>query len=120
MLIMPATIVGDWQYSDTADIVDTTAVEAMAAKTGARHLVTGIQATNTDTAVGTVIQILSASTVIGQVMVGPYVAAAPGASYAEASYFKPLKGGSGEAINIKCVTTSAQVRCSLQGVTVVA
>lgn len=120
MLHSSITAVGDWQHADAADVTGTTAVEAVAAKSGHRHLVMAIQATNTDTAVGTIIQIRSGTTVIGYISVGPHVVLAPGTNFAQATFPKPLKGNPGENINFVCVTDSAQVRCSLQGVTVVA
>ena len=110
--------INEWQYASAADITDTTAVEAKAAPgTGKRHRVVAVQVTNSDTAVGTVVRVLSASTVLANLHVGPYVAAAPGTSYAQAVFPLPLRGGSNEAINVDCVTTSAQVRVSLQGYT---
>jgi hypothetical protein len=109
-------MISDWQYASSADITDTTAV-AVAAAPGAakRHRVVAIQVTNSDTAVGTVVQVLTASTVIANLFVGPYVAAAPGVSYAQATFPLPLKGGVNEAINVIAVTNSAQVRVSVQG-----
>jgi len=115
-MIRPQTIIKDWQYADTADITDTTAVVVAAAPgAGKRNYVVGVQVTNSNIAVGTVVQLLSGSTVIANLFVGPYVAATPGNSFAQASFLQPLKGGVNEAINVKCVTTSAQVRTSVQG-----
>lgn len=116
MIHSSITAAGDWQYADAADVTDTNAVEAVAARAGYRHRVCAIQATNTDTAVGTVIQIRTGTTVIGNIFVGPFVAAAPGGEGAYVTFPMPLKGTVGENINFICVTTSAQVRCSLQGV----
>lgn len=111
------TAAGEWQYASAADIADTNAVEVVALKAGYRHRVMAIQANNTDTAVGTVIQIRTGTTVIGNLFVGPFVAAAPGDSTDEAVYPMPLIGAVGANINVICVTTSAQVRVSVQGVT---
>lgn len=114
--LMPKSIIKDWQYADANDIADTTAVEVAAAPgTGKRNYVTAIQVTNTDTAVGTVVQVLDGSTVIANLHVGPYVAAAPGTSYAQAVFPSPLRCSDNAACNVKCVTTSAQVRTSVQG-----
>jgi hypothetical protein len=53
--------------------------------------------------------------VIWNGFVGPFVAAAPGSSVDGDQFVKPLKGGDNEAINVDVVTTSAQVRASVQG-----
>ena len=108
---------GDWQYASTADITDTNAVEVVAAKTGYRHRVCAIQAHSSDTAVGTVVNILTGATVIGSIFVGPFVVAAPGSATVCATYPVPLKGAVSANINVQAVTTSAQLRVSLQGVT---
>jgi hypothetical protein len=113
---MPGTIIADWQYASAADIVDTTAVEVAAAPgSGKRNYVVAIQVGNSDTAVGSFVRILSGATVIANLFVGPFVAAAPGSSYAQATFPQPLKGADNAAINVDVVTTSAQVRVSVQG-----
>jgi hypothetical protein len=109
--------VGDWQYASTSDIADTSAVEAVAAKTGARHRVTDITLNNTDTAVATLVQVRSGTTVLWTGFLGPYIAAAPGVNQIDHSFVRPLKGDSGANINVICVTTSAQVRASVSGYT---
>jgi hypothetical protein len=109
--------VGDWQYASTSDIADTSAVEAVAAKTGARHRVTDITLNNTDTAVATLVQVRSGTTVLWTGFLGPYIAAAPGVNQIDHSFVRPLKGDSGANINVICVTTSAQVRASISGYT---
>ena len=111
------TAAGDWQYASTADIADTNAVEVVALRTGYRHRVMAIQVHNSDTAVGTVVNIRTGTTVIGSVFVGPFVAAAPGGEGIAVVYTMPLKGDVSANINVICVTTSAQVRVSVQGVT---
>ena len=111
------TAAGDWQYASTSDIADTNAVECVAAKTGYRHRVMAIQANNTDTAVGTVVNIRSGTTVLASVFVGPFVAAAPGGEGIAVTYPMPLKGDVSGNINVIAVTTSAQLRVSVQGVT---
>lgn len=118
-MIMPAAIINEWQYASTSDIADTTPVEVKAAPGAAnRHRVTGIHVVNSDTAVGTYVQLLSGSTVIWTGFVPPYIAAAPGTNVDGDQFVKSLIGGLNEAINVACVTTSAQVRVSVQGVTV--
>ena len=117
MIHSSITAAGNWQYASAADITDTTAVEVVAAKAGYRHRVTGAHAINTDTAVGTIVQIRTGTTVIGNLFVAPFVAAAPGDSTDDDEYSMPLIGDVGANINVICVTTSAQVRVSLQGVT---
>lgn len=121
MLIMPRTIVSDWQYASSADIVDTNAVTVSAAPgTTLRNYVSGVDVHNSDIAVGTVVNVLSGSTVIWSCFVSPFVVAAPGSSHVGRCFVQPLKGGANEAITVQCVTTSAQVRVALQGFTAVA
>jgi hypothetical protein len=62
------------------------------------------------------VHILSAATVIWTGFISPYVVAAPGSSYIEATFPSPLRGGIGEAINVK-VETASQIRFNLQGFT---
>jgi hypothetical protein len=111
-------IVGIWQFASTSDIADTNAVEAAAAPgSGKRHRVTAVQINNTDTAVGTVVNIRSGTTVLASLFVGPFVAAAPGSAGSAATYPMPLIGSDNGNINVICVTTSAQARVSVQGYT---
>lgn len=120
-MIMPKQIIAQWQYASSADITDTTPVAVKAAGgSGKRHLVTGVHFVNSDIAVGSYVRVLSGSTVIWNGFVGPFVAAAPGSSVDGEQFNTPLVGGDNEAINVDVVTTSAQVRVSIQGVTVVA
>lgn len=109
--------IGDWQYASTSDIADTTAVEVVAAKTGARHRVTDITLNNTDTAVATLVQVRSGTTVLWTGFLAPYIAAAPGVNQIDRSFVRPLKGDADANINVICVTTSAQVRASISGYT---
>lgn len=108
---------GDWQFVSAADITDTSAVEVVAAKTGYRHRVTDITINNTDTAVATLVNVRSGTTVLWTGFLGPYIAAAPGVNQIDRSFVRPLKGDSGANINVICVTTSAQVRASISGYT---
>ena len=117
---VPSAVISEFQYADTADVVDTNPVTIAAARVGARNCLMAIQVTNTDIAVGTVVQILDGSTVIGNIFVGPFVAAAPGDAFAQATFPKPLKCSENTALRFQCVTTSAQVRISAQGYTATA
>jgi hypothetical protein len=110
--------VGDWQYASTSDIADTNAVEVAAAPGAGRlHRVTDVAIHNSDTAVGTVVNVRSGTTVLWSGFVSPYVAAAPGSSHISHAFVRPLKGGANEAINVICITNSAQVRVSVGGYT---
>lgn len=121
MIIETLTLIGEWQYTSPSDITDTTPVVVAAAPgAGKRHRVTGVHFSNSDTAVGSNVQILSGSTAIWTGFVGPFVAAAPGSSNDGDQFAKSLIGGENEAISVVVLTTSAQVRASVQGVTVVA
>jgi hypothetical protein len=108
---------GDWQYASTSDIADTNAVEAVAAKTGSIHRVTDITINNTDTAVATLVQVRSSTTVLWTGFLGPYIAAAPGVNQVDHSFVRPLKGVASQNINVICITNSAQVRASISGYT---
>jgi hypothetical protein len=114
--LTPGTIADQWQYVTAADITDTNAAEAKAAKTRNRHYVTSVQVANSDTTPGTYVHLLSGSTVIWTGFISPYVVAAPGQSYIEATFPSPLRGGISEAINVK-VESAAQIRFNVQGFT---
>jgi len=112
--VIPAT---SWQYVSPAEIADTADDEVKAAVVGSYHYVCAVQISNTDVTVGTMVVVKSASTVIWAGFVSPYVAAAPGVSYIEAVFPKPLRSAVSEAINVACLTTSAQVTFCAQGFT---
>lgn len=114
--LLPGTVANQWQYVSPADITDTAADEAVAAKSGYRHHVVAVQISNSDSTPGTYVHILSGSTIIWTGFVGPYVVAAPGSSYIAAEFPSPLRGGIGEAINVS-VETAAQIRVGIQGFT---
>lgn len=105
------TPVKEWQFASTADTVDTTAVPVVAAVAGMRHRVMAVQVTNSHATVATVVQILTGSTVIANLMVGAVN------GYAEAVFTMPLMGALATNIQFACVTTGAAVRVSVQGVT---
>jgi hypothetical protein len=117
-MIIPSAPIAEWQYASSADIVNTTAVEVAPAVASQRNRVTGIDVHNSDTAVGTVVNVLSGSTVIWSCFVNPFVVAAPGQNHVGRNFNQPLVGGVSEAISVQCVTDSAQVRVSLQGIRV--
>lgn len=107
----------NWSYVSPAEIADTSDDEMVAAATGKKHYVTGVQISNTDTAVGTVVVLKSGSTVIWAGMVGPHVAATPGSAFISASFLTPIPTAAGAALNCACLTTSAQVTVCAQGYT---
>jgi hypothetical protein len=115
--LTPGTVADIWSYVSPADVADTAADEAKAAKTGYRHHVCGVQVSNSDTAVATLVNILSGSTVLWTGFLPPYIAAAPGTHYIAAVFTPPLMGGIGEAINVINTTDSAQTRYNVQGFT---
>ena len=113
--LMPGTIIGDWQYASTADIASTDTVEVKAAHgSDKRNYVTGVQVTNSHATQGTLVQILSGSTVIANLYVGPQIAATGSTNGYGVTFMQPLKGGVNEAINVDCAAGAA-VRVSLQG-----
>lgn len=107
-----------WQYVSPAEIADTSDDEVIAAAAGKYHYVTGIQLSNTDTSVATYVVLKSgASTVIWKGFLVPYIAATPGPGYIQAVFPVPLKCALGEALNVACLTSSAQVTACVQGFT---
>ena len=115
--LINAAPTGDWQYASPSDITNTSAVEVVAAKTGCRHRVTDITINNTDTAVATLVNVRSGTTVLWTGFLGPYIAAAPGVNQIDRSFVRPLKGDADANINVINVTDSAQVRVSISGYT---
>jgi hypothetical protein len=114
-MLMTQNFVSTWQYVSAADITDTNATAAAAAPgAGRRHRVVAVQIANVDTTPGTFVHILSGSTVIWTGFVSPYVVAAPGASYIEATFPIPLVCATNEACNVK-VETASQIRFNVQG-----
>ena len=105
----------EWVYASAGAIADTTAVVLVAAVAGKRHFLNGLQLSNTDATVGTVVQILSASTVIWQFYLAPQIAATTGHSGVPIVFPTPLRAAIGEALSVKCVTTSAEVYANAQG-----
>lgn len=94
----------------TSDIADTTSTEIKAAGGGSiRHYITAITVSNTDLTVVSLVQVLCAATVVWS---GP--AAALGGGYS-VSLPTPIRCGANEAVNIKPVTTSAEIRASITG-----
>lgn len=106
---------GTWQYASAADVTDTTSTEMTAAVASTRKYTKTCTFSNTDATVGTYINILSASTVIGVVYVAAQVAATAGSNSLHVEFTPPLRGGVNEAINFQAVTTSAQLRTACQG-----
>lgn len=115
--LTPGTVADIWSYVSPADVADTAADEAKAAKVGYRHHVGSVQVTNSDTGVATLVNILSGSTVLWTGFIGLYLAAGPGSNYIAAVFNPPLRGGLGEAINVINTTDSAQTRYNVQGFT---
>ncbi len=107
----------NWQYVSPSEIADTNDDEVVAAVVGKKHYVTGVQISNTDTSVATYVVVKSGSTVIWKGFLGPYIAATPGSGYIDATFLHPLEGAAGEAINVACLTSSAQVTFCAQGYT---
>lgn len=107
----------EWTYPSAGAITDTTAVEMKAAVTGKRNYLTAIQLSNTDATVGTVVQVLSAATVLWQFYLAPQIAATNGQNGVSIPFPVPLRSATGEALNVKCVTTSAEVYANAQGYT---
>lgn len=107
----------EWAYASAGAIADTTAVALKAAVTGKRNYLCAIQLSNTDATVGTIVQVLSASTVLWQFYLAPQIAATAGQNGVAITFPVPLRSATSEALNVKCVTTSAEVYANAQGYT---
>lgn len=107
----------EWTYAAAGAIADTTAVELKAAVTGKRNYLCSLQLSNTDATAGTIVQILSASTVLWQFYMAPQIAATTGHHGVAIVFAVPLRSATGEALNVKCVTTSSEVYANAQGYT---
>lgn len=107
----------EWAYASAGAIADTTAVELKAAVTGKRNYLCALQLSNTDATVGTIVQILSASTVLWQFYMSAQIAATAGNPGVPIVFPVPLRSATGEALNVKCVTNSAEVYANAQGYT---
>lgn len=100
-----------WTYAGvTTGIADTTAVAIKAAVTDAVIELDSIQFTNSDASVATEVEILSATTVLWR-----GYAPAAGVSPQKHDFAGSIKTVAGEALNVKAVTTSAQLIVSAQG-----
>lgn len=103
----------DWQFaSATGGIVNTTAVAAKAAgAAGIRNYVTGLQLQNQHATVGTEFVVLDgASTVIFRTYLPPVMNVPVAVTFPT-----PLRGTAAAALQVACITTGAQVHCSVQG-----
>lgn len=102
-----------WVYNSAADIVDTTPVEAKAATANKRHVVTKIIGSNSDATAGTLLRVLSATTVKAQ-----YPNPADFGGFKDECFEEPIVCVVGEALNIDCPTTSSQSRVTIWGATI--
>lgn len=107
----------EWTYTSPAAIADTAADEIKAAVSGKRNYLCALQISNTDATVGTLVQVLSASTVLWQFYLAPQVAATNGQNGVPIVFPVPLRSATGEALNVLCVTNSAEVYVNAQGYT---
>ena len=100
-----------WAYTSPAVIEDTTAVAVKAASTGYKHRVCAIQLCNADASVDTMVQLLDHETVIWQGLI------VHGQPPVAVNFDIPLVVTVSKALNVKCVTTSAEVYVNVQGFT---
>lgn len=107
----------EWTYPSAGAITNQTAVAMRAAVTGKRNYVCAVQLSNTHATVGTLVQILSAATVLWQFYVAPQIAATAGQNGVSITFPTPLAGATGEAINVACVTNGSSVYANAQGYT---
>lgn len=107
----------EWVYASAGAIADTTAVALKAAVAGKINYLSAIQLSNLDATVGTIVQVLSASTVLWQFYLAPQIAATNGQNGVAIVFPVPLRSAVNEALNVKCVTNSAEVYANAQGYT---
>lgn len=107
-MLKPPVIKAEWRYASASAITNTTAVEIVAARAGARNYLAGLQISNTHATVGTLVQVLDGSTVIWQFYVSPLLA--------ETAVFPvPLMGSPATSLSVKCVTNGSSVFVNAQG-----
>lgn len=107
-----------WRYASAGAIADTNAVAlAAAGGAGVYNYLSAIQLSNTDATVGTIVQVLDGATVLWQFYLAPQIAATAGQNGVAVVFPVPLKGSANTALNVKCVTTSAEVYANAQGFT---
>lgn len=102
---------GAWTYAGaTGGIADTTAVALKAGVAGEVQELDTLQFVNTDASVATEVEILSGSTVLWRGF-----APAAGAHPTSVRFDGSIKTAAGAALNVKAVTTSAQLIVNAQG-----
>jgi hypothetical protein len=101
-----------WKYASSTAIADTADDVIKAAVTGKCNYLCGLQISNSAADVGTVVVIKDGSTVVW----AGYVAKAGG--HIEVTFNVPIKGTAATALNVACITTSAEVYVSAQGYTI--
>lgn len=96
--------------TNTTDLTNTTAVELEASGgAGVRHYIETFVVSNSHATVGTVVQLLTGSTVRAQ------CPAAPAYGGCVVNFPTPIRGEEDETISCKNVTTNAAVRCTVTG-----
>jgi len=105
---------GDWSYAAASGgITDTTSTQmAAAAGAGLRNYLTSIAIQNASATVATEVTVLDNATVIWRGYVGT---SSQLNSEVVVAFPSPLKSTANTALNVKCVTTGAQVYVNAQG-----
>lgn len=101
-----------WKYAAATPIEDTADDVIKAAVSGRSNYLCALQIFNKDASVGTVVVVKDGSTVVW----AGYVASAGG--HVEAEFPVPIQGTVNTALNVACITTSAEVVVSAQGYTI--
>lgn len=98
-----------------ADLATTTSTAVIAAQGGnVRTYLRSVVISNGDPTVTTAVQVLDGTTVVHTVYVGALAAGGvPGSS--AITFDPPLRGTANTAWNVKCETTSAQLRATFSG-----
>lgn len=109
-------LVNGWSYAAASGGIEDTADVAIKAAAGVKryNYLTSIQLMNRDVSVGTEVVVKDGSTVIWRTFL-PALAANTAPIPVSVSFNPPLVGSNNTALNVACITTSAQVYVNAQG-----
>jgi hypothetical protein len=111
-----SSLAGGWKYTAASGgIADTTPVEIKAAAgLGRFNYIKSLQLMNSDVSVATEVELLDGSTVLWRGFL-PALAASTAPVPVDFKFDPPLVGSQNTALNVKAVTTSAQLYVNAQG-----
>jgi hypothetical protein len=109
-------LVNGWSYAAASGGIEDTADVAIKAAAGAKryNYLNGLQLMNRDASVGTEVVIKDGSTVLWRTYLAPVLTGSAPVPIS-VSFNPPLVGSNNTALNVACITTSAQVYVNAQG-----